>query len=168
MLSSRGPVVSGEEIKQARSRLDAYFRSEHFLQFANLFPLGKIKVSVSLYGSLVTGVASKYSQYNGLPSDYGRVSDVDMGIVIDTNSIDKIKFEGRCLFKKGIYYGPFNEDAATNLGPFMKIFEFLRGLSFAKRTDRKVGFVIVDENFYNANLSKNEHVVLFEDEIYLR
>ncbi len=166
-VGEKGPTITAQEIAQVKNRLKQYFDSGEFLNFIKFYNLDKIKVNISLFGSLVTGRASKYSKYIGMPSDYERISDVDMGIVIDNAALKNIKLKGRCLFKAGQYYGPFYNKNAEKMGPFLKIFEFVDDLSFAKKTNRKIGFVVVDDDFYKSNLKKEAHIVLFEKIINL-
>ena len=162
-----GPTMSTKELGKLKSNLANYFGSDYFLKLIRTFELKQISVNVSIYGSLVTGFASQYSKFKGLPSDYKRVSDVDLGIVIDNHAIKKISINGRCLFKKGVYYGPFHEHNAEKLGPFMRIFSFVDKISFAKKTNRKIGFIVVNKGFYESNLANDKHKELFNKTIIL-
>lgn len=164
-ITQPGPIITPNETNRLKERLKEYLNSHYFLDFLKKMFKGKIEISIALYGSLVTGFSSAYSKYKGLPSDQGRISDVDMGITINDQALEKITLDGRQLFKKGTYYGPFFQDKAQKLGPFVKIFDFVKDLSFAKRTDRKIAFVIVDKSFYKNNLAQTNHINLITKEI---
>jgi hypothetical protein len=165
---SKGPTVTEKEAKDAANMMREYFNSKYFTDFIEQSPIKTITINVSIYGSLVTGFASKYSKYSSMPTDHQRVSDVDIGIVIDDDSLNKIQFENKRIFDKGTYYGPFTENKAQRLGPFQKIFGFVKGLSFAKRSDRKIGFAVVNKHFYDTHLAKDPHILLFEDRVHVR
>lgn len=167
ILNQPGPTVTEREFILIKNKLKEYIHSDYFMKFIRLDVSGVIHIRISLYGSLVTGFASQYSKHKGLPTDFERISDVDLGIVIETKTIKQITLEGRCLFKEGQYHGPYYESNAEKLGPFNKIFHFLRDLSFAKRRDRKIGLVVVDQDFYKHNLADDEHIDVFKENVRL-
>ena len=159
-----GPIMKEKEIVAVKTKLTHYFRSHNFKELFNEYDLKGTKIIVALFGSLVTGFASRYSRHPGVPTDSEELSDVDIAIIIDDKSIFKRLTlagpRGLLLKKGGFYYGPLQERSAERLGPFMKIFRYLKHLSFAGSSKRKIGIVLVDTDFYLRNMKKEEHIKL--------
>ena len=164
-ISTPGPVMKPKEITALQKRLEEYFFSPSCVLQLRKFVTGKIRIQLGLYGSLVTGFSGKESKHRGLPSDLNRVSDVDLALILPPKILEKIPLQGRYLKLKGIYFGPYKIEQASKIGPFYNIFNYLNGLSFAGRTDRIVGIVVADEDFYKANLAEDRHIKMYENMI---
>ncbi len=158
--AEKGPTIRKSELRALKRSLEVYFGSDDFTGYMRRFFRGAIDVKVGLFGSMVTGTASAESRFKGLPTDKGRVSDVDIGIIVPHDLITRIPLEGRHIRKRGLYYGPYFRSNAEKSGPFQNIFRYLENISYAGRRDRKIGVVIVDKDFYRHNLSDEDHMIL--------
>ncbi len=149
-----GPKASDDELNHLRERLERFFKNElltnYLLRHGKLL-IEEMTVLLALYGSLVTGVASSSSRYAGKPTDYHRVSDIDLGLTIGGVQLADVLELGPddCITKKhGRLCGPFKEAAAHKLGLFQGIFEAVRGVSLAGRRNRELGVVVTDQHFF--------------------
>lgn len=159
-LETKGPTIKEKELIAITTRLDEFLSSRYFMNIKNI--VKNEPIMIGIYGSLVTGFASKYSHHAGQPSDFKRVSDVDLGIVLKTDFLKKLSIDLVPVVKQGLYYGPIKEQNAERASFFSKIFYYMKGLSFAGKTDRNIGFIFVDFDFYKNNLSKDKHIILFK------
>jgi len=162
-LKNQGPTLKSQEIIYIQKKIDIYFSSHEFRSLLGKFsiPSGE-KILVGIYGSMVTGYASKHSKFKGLPTDENRISDVDVGIVITDKILSKFLTDAPDKLRYGLYYGPYHEDTLSKTGPFFGLYDYFRSSSFAGRIDRKIGFIIVNFDFYHNNLEKDKHVILGE------
>ncbi|MFQ5474255.1 MAG: hypothetical protein ACE5DM_00295 [Candidatus Nanoarchaeia archaeon] len=161
----QGPTIKRKELQIIKRGLSSFLRSLEFKRLLVKSFSGKTTARIDLYGSLVTGFSSNQSKFRGLPSDHGRISDVDLGITLDPKVMQELPLGGNHLYKKGHYYGPYTESKAQDMGPFSQIFKYIRKSPFAGRTDRKIGIIIVDTDFYDHNLSKDPHIAVVKQEV---
>ncbi len=167
-----GPLIKLKELSHITHRLLEYFSSPYFLGYTLNYPEEEIEIIISIYGSLITGFASQYSHHPGAPTDSDGISDVDIGVVIhDQKFLRKIMAHGPNILKlikySGLYYGPIKESTARYAGPFYKIFDFLRPITFAGREDRKLGVVFVDTVFYENSLKNEAQAIVYKGKISL-
>jgi hypothetical protein len=163
ILTELGPKIKGKECSAAtRKFMEFRQASSKFKEYMD----GR-ECKFAIFGSLVTGISSPQSNTPNSPTDQGRISDVDLTVVIPKDILQL--FKSQTIIKKLIFWkqglithiGPIKESSAAKLGPFSDFFKYMKNLSFAGRTDRTISLMIVETNFFATKLRTEPHIVLF-------
>ncbi|MBR9691541.1 hypothetical protein GOV06_02040 [Candidatus Woesearchaeota archaeon] len=154
-----GPAASKVDIEVLKKKLNEFIYSPYFKKDPSL---KKDKIRFYLMGSLITGFASQKSKYAGEPSDKGRISDIDLGIIIDREFFDSFihtAFDVVHGTKRSV---PMDM-ASKELGPFRYLFAALKGLKMAGKTNRKLSIVFIEKSFFLALKLRDEpHIKVLE------
>ena len=154
-----GPMASDKDIENIKRKLLAFFKSP----FMKEFPPNE-KISFYLGGSLVSGYCmNKTKPYYGQPSDFGRISDVDICVFISSNLFDLI-FQDKRLIEKHLGHRrtlPIGEEekfSSDYSGLFKSLIEDLGKLAVAG-FQRKVNFTFFEHSLLDLLEIKKEHLI---------
>jgi hypothetical protein len=159
---SPGPKYKSQDINNLRSRIDDFFSSP----FGDKFPDGE-RILFYLFGSLVTGYCNnpRKSHY-GRPSDEGRISDVDLMVVISPDFFNKLftipRPELIATFQGTTRTKPIGLDTSglKATGPFISLFDVLSHLRFAGKNNRPIHAVFTDMISFKAKNYEDEPNIL--------
>ncbi len=158
-----GPRATEKDMYNIQRKISSFFKSP----FAKEFPQGE-KISFYLGGSLVSGFSqNKNSPYFGQPSDYNRVSDVDLDIFISSNLFNSIFIDKRLVekhlgFRRTLPIGEEEKTAIIYSGPFKPLIEDLGKLMIAS-LQRKVNFTFFEHSLLDLIEIHKEHLVKIID-----
>lgn len=154
-----GPRISNKDILNIQRKITAFFKSP----FAKEFPENE-KILFYIGGSLVSGFShNKSSQYFGKPSDYKRVSDVDICVFISPNLFNLI-FRDKRLIEKHLGHRrtlPIGEDEKFSInysGQFRVLIEDLGKLTISG-LQRKVNFTFFEHGLLDILEIHKEHLI---------
>jgi len=158
-----GPRATQKDIYNIQRKISYFFKSP----FAKEFPQSE-KISFFLGGSLVSGFSqNKNSPYFSQPSDYNRISDVDLNIFISTNLFNLI-FQDKRLVEKHLGYRrtlPIGKEEKTTMmyaGPFKPLIEDISSLMIAG-LQRRVNFTFFEHSLLDLIEIHKEHLLKIID-----
>jgi hypothetical protein len=157
-----GPIIKDKEI--------SYFQDKISQMSSYGIPLEYQGDEINFYicGSLVTGYCSNPRKSNfGIPSDYKRISDVDILVIISNRLFDSffsLHQEAVVIIKgepRSLPLG-YNTNPSINFIPsFLSLLSLISDIAFAGRTEREVHFVFIPEkSFKGYNIKKEPHLFL--------
>lgn len=160
----KGPTYRDRDLNYLKQKIMNFIESP----YTQDIPQGE-KIIVYLFGSLVNGFCNNPRKPTfGMPSDMGRVSDVDILIVVSPNLW---KMLTRTMNPQQIVTlhntqrtNPIGLDTNPGIesaGPFMHLFHYLNDITFAGRSGRPVHVVfIMDKWFLGLNLRDEPHIFI--------
>jgi hypothetical protein len=161
-----GPIYKQKELVRMGESIQSFFASPD----AQEFPSGN-KIKFYLFGSLITGFSNNDRSPNyGLPSDMGRVSDVDLLIVVTpeiwkivTSSMDRKQIVTIKGTQRTMPVGFHTHPGVESTGPFKNLFYYLNNLSFAGRVGRPISvFFMMDTWLLTLNLREKPHLHIMD------
>lgn len=162
---SPGPIYRPKDISYLQQKINEFFSSP----YKENFPLFE-KIEFYLFGSLVNGYCNNPRKESfGKPSDLGRVSDVDILIVLSNSFFEKIFSGNRRIIvrvKGDIRTIPIGKDTTfkeESTGPFAQLYPYLSEIAFGGRTDRQVHIVFISLTaFINSNFTEEPNIKIAE------
>ena len=154
-----GPRITDKDIVNIQRKVNSFFRSP----FAKEFPKNE-KIWFYVGGSLVSGFSHiKTSQYFGKPSDYKRISDVDICVFISSTLFNLI-FQDKRIVEKHLGYRrtlPIGEEEKVPTdysGQFKSLIEDMNKLIIAG-LQRKVNFSFFEHSLLDVLEVHKEHLI---------
>jgi len=155
-----GPIIDKSEIHDMKKRLHDFVKSPDF-NYHNYIS-SKEKIRFFLFGSLVTGISSSKSKMPNTPVDKGRISDVDLGIIISEDFFDTFVTTQYTKMKGTKRSFPMSK-GDREVGPFKDVFDYVSKLRIAGKKNREVNVVFMSKSFFlNFNLRKEPHIRIFQ------
>ncbi len=157
-----GPTYKEKELVRMAEKIQQFFASPH----AQEFPPGQ-KITFYLFGSLITGFCNNDRSPNyGLPSDMGRVSDVDLLIVLTpelwkivTSHMNRKQIVTFKNVQRTMPVGFDTHPGIESTGPFKNLFYYLKDISLAGRVGRPISiFFMMDTWLLSLNLREKPHI----------
>ncbi len=161
----QGPKYRNSDIRYLGGKIEGFFKSPQI----NNFPKNQ-KIAFYLFGSLVNGFCNNPSKSKfGKPSDDGRISDVDILVMISPKFFKAI-FGNNGKFIKTIHnmirsvpIGVRTHFGPEYAGPFENLLRDLATIRFAGRGDRSVNMVFtIDKLFNYLKMFKEPHIKIIE------
>ncbi|MBI5002080.1 hypothetical protein HZC31_01730 [Candidatus Woesearchaeota archaeon] len=159
---SPGPTYKDKDLVYLRQKIKEFLQSP----YSNAIP-HKEKIKIYIFGSLVNGYCNNPRKSTfGLPSDMGRLSDVDILLVVSptlwktvTQGMDRRQIVTLHNTQRTNPVGLDTNPGPASTGPFEKIFSFLGDINFAGKPKRPVHIVfIMDKWFLSLNLRDEPHI----------
>ncbi len=154
-----GPRAIEKDISNIQRKILSFFRSP----FAKEFP-SRENIKFYLGGSLVSGFSkNKNSPYFGKPSDYNRVSDVDIAVFISPKLFETLFKDNRLVekhlsHKRTVPFGEQEKFKSYNSGPFKNLIEDVSKLVIAG-LDRDVNFTFFEHSLLDLLLIHKDHLI---------
>lgn len=158
-----GPRATEKDVYNLQRIISTFFRSPFAKEFQS-----EEKIKFYLGGSLVSGFSqNKNSPYFGKPSDYKRVSDVDIAVFISPNLFETL-FKDKKLVEKHLGHKrttPFGEEekfSSFYSGPFKNLIEDVSKLIIAGKK-RNVNFTFFEHGLLDLLEIHKEHLTHISD-----
>lgn len=157
-----GPRITESECEHLKNHFIEFLETDKIMKTVSIQD-----IELYLFGSLVSGFSSSQSLTPNTATDKGRISDVDLTIIVPVALIrlliEKNQHQKFAIIRdaQSYFFGPIDSQKSHLLEQFAGIFTYIQKLSFAKRKGRKIGITICSPQFFHSVLKAEPHIKIY-------